>query len=129
MLTVFKIKLNKIFIYTYSLNGLNLGKIAEPLILPITIIPNTDEIILFRTTQIYLSKVALNAKTSFVAITNNLDIPDIDLSSEDDDIAFNFNKDLHISEAISYFYYGKNRVLFCLFSNGTLYRINFVKNI
>ena len=129
MLTIFKIKLNKIFIYTYSLNGLNLGKIAEPLILPITIIPNTDEIILFRTTQIYLSKVALNAKTSFVAITNNLDIPDIDLSSEDDDIAFNFNKDLHISEAISYFYDGKNRVLFCLFSNGTLYRINFVKNI
>ena len=128
LLTVFKIALNKIFIYIYSLNGLKLRKISEYLKLPITLIPNTDEIIVFRINQIYLSKVALNVKIKLSAITNNLLMPNIDITSEEEkDLAFLFNKDLNQGEAISYFYDFKNNVLFCLFSDGTLYRINLVK--
>ena len=47
---------------------------------------------------------------------------------EDNDISYTFNSDLQKNDPISYFYDVKNRVLFCLFSNGFLYRINFVKN-
>ena len=78
-----------------------------------------------------MAKVAFNEKTSLLAISNNLEVPNIDLSLKDDndnDDAFNFNKDLQENEAISYFYDSKNKVLFCLFSNGMLYRVNFVKN-
>ena len=131
ILTIWKLKTDEIFLYTYTLNGLNLSKAREPLKLPITLIPNTDEIIIFRKGNIYLAKVAFNEKTSLLAISNNLEVPNIDLSLKDDndnDDAFNFNKDLQENEAISYFYDSKNKVLFCLFSNGMLYRVNFVKN-
>ena len=130
ILTILKIKTNIIEMYTYSLNGIILGRITEPLQLPISILPNNDEIIIFRNSYIYLSKIAFNEKTSLIAITNNLAIPNIEVTSkEDDDIAFNFNEDLNKTEAISYFYDYKNTVLFCLFSNGILYRINLIRNI
>ena len=129
ILTILKIKTDEIFLYTYTLNGLKLGKIKEPLKLPITTIPNTDEIIILRKGNIYLAKIAFNEKTSILAISNNLEVPNIDWSSENEnDVAFNFNKDLQQNEGISYFYDSKNKVLFYLFSNGMLYRINFVKN-
>jgi hypothetical protein len=130
ILTVFKIKMNEIFLYTYSSNGLKLGKISVQLKLPITIIPQTDEMIIFSVANIYFAKVALNEKASLIAISKNLEISDIDSNLEEDtDIANNFNKDLHNSDPISYFYDSKNRVLFCMFANGMLYRINFVKNV
>ena len=130
ILTVFKIKMNEIFLYTYSSNGLKLGKISVQLKLPITIIPQTDEMIIFSVANIYFAKVALNEKASLIAISKNLEISDIDSNLEEDtDIANNFNKDLHNSDPISYFYDSKNRVLFCMFANGILYRINFVKNV
>ena len=79
--------------------------------------------------NIYFVKVAFNEKTSLLPISNDLDISNIGLTSEEDNsIVNNFNNDLHSSDAISYFYDSKNRVLFCLFSEGKLYRINFVKN-
>ena len=130
ILTILKIKTNIIEMYTYSLNGIILGRITEPLQLPISILPNNDEIIIFRNSYIYLSKIAFNEKTSLIAITNNSAIPNIEVTSkEDDDIAFNLNEDLNKTEAISYFYDYKNTVLFCLFSNGILYRINLIRNI
>ena len=52
--------------------------------LPITTIPNTDEIIIFRKGNIYLAKIAFNGKTSILAISNNLEVPNIDLSLKDD---------------------------------------------
>ena len=73
ILTIFKIKTNEIFIYTYSLNGLILGKIQEQLILPISIIPKTDEIIIFSLGNIYIAKIAFNEKASLITISNNLD--------------------------------------------------------
>ena len=129
ILTIFKIKTNEIFLYTYTLNGLNLAKIREQLKLPISLIPNTDEMIILSLANIYFVKVAFNEKTSLLPISNDLDISNIGLTSEEDNsIVNNFNNDLHSSDAISYFYDSKNRVLFCLFSEGKLYRINFVKN-
>ena len=60
---------------------------------------------------------------------NNLEINDIDLTiNNNEDNNSNFIKKLNLNEAISYFYDNKNQVLFCLFSNGILCRINFVKN-
>ena len=129
ILTLFKIQKNQIFIYTYSLNGLNVGKIISKLRLPISLIPNTDEIILFSLGNIYITKVAFNSKTSLSAFSNNFDLNNISLNEEEDqNIDNKFNIDLQSNDAISYFYDSKNRVLFCLFSGGKLYRINLVKN-
>ena len=129
LLTIFKTKKNEICIYSYTLNGLKLAKISEKLKLPLTIIPNTDEMIIFNIFNIYIAKVAFNEKASIVTISNNFEISNKDVTLvEDNDISYCFNEDLQKNEAISYFYDIKNRVLFCLFSNGFLYRINFVKN-
>ena len=129
LLTIFKTKTNEIFIYSYTLNGLKLAKISEKLKLPLTIIPNTDEMIVFNIFNIYITKVAFNEKASIVTISNNCEISNKDVTlEEDNDISSRFNEDLQKNDAISYFYDIKNRVLFCLFSNGFLYRINFVKN-
>ena len=127
--TITKIKTNEIFIYTYTFNGLNLGKISVQLKLPISLIPNTDEMIIFTVANIYCANVSFNEKVSLVPISNNLKINGFDLSLEDEkDMAFKFNKDFHEFSAISHFYDIKNRVLFCLFSDSSLYRINFIKN-
>ena len=129
ILTIFKIETNEIFICTYTLNGLKLGKLNEHLKLPISVIPHTDEMIIFTLHNIYLTKVSLTSKTLIKTNLNNLEINDINLNLvNDNDIVSNFNKSLNLNEAISYFYDNRNRVLFCLFSNGMLYRINFVKN-
>ena len=127
-MTIFKIKANEIFIYTYSLNGLFLRKISEQLKLPISIVPNTDEMIIFSLRNIYFVKTSFNEKASLIAISNDLNSIDL-TSDETDDICYHFNEDLQNKDAISYFYDNKNRVLFCIFSNGVLYRINFVKNV
>ena len=129
ILTILKIKLNEIFIYTYSLNGLKLGKILVQLRLPINIIPNTDEMIIFNFDNIYITKVAFNERASIITVSNDLEVSNADLTSEkDNDVSYNFNEDLRNNKVISYFYYNKDKVLFCLFSNGVLYRINFVKS-
>ena len=110
---------------------MKLGKISSKLKLPISSIPNTDEIILFGLANIYFTKVAFNEKTSLLAITNNLDYSNINagLISEDDNlIVNNFNNDLIQLNSVAYFYDSKNRILFCLFEDGILYRMNFVKN-
>ena len=128
--TITKIKTDEIFIYTYTLNGLNLGKIPALLKLPISLIPNTEEMIIFSLSNIYCATVSFNEKASLVALSNNMELVGIDLSFQDEkDVAFKFNNDLHKFAAISFFYDSKNRVLFCLFSDGSLYRINFVKNV
>ena len=129
ILTIFKTKKNAIFVYTYTLNGLNLAKISEKLKLPLTIIPNTDEMIIFNIFNIYITKISFNEKASIVTISNNFEISNKDMTfKEDNDISYSFNSDLQKNDPISYFYDVKNRVLFCLFSNGFLYRVNFVKN-
>ena len=129
ILTILKIKLNEIYIYTYSLNGLKLGKILVQLNLPINIIPKTDEMIVFNYDNIYITKVAFNEKASLITVSNDLEVSNVDLTSEkDNDVSYNFNEDLRKNKAISYFYDNKNKILFCLFSNGILYRINFVKS-
>ena len=129
LLTIFKIKKNEIFIYTYSMNGLKFGKISAQLKLPISVIPNTDEIIIFSIGNIYAAKISFNEKTSLLPFSNNFENSNIDFTSQkDDEIIKNFNNDIISKDVISYFYDSKNRMLFCLFSEGILYRINIVKN-
>ena len=111
------------------MNGLKFGKISAQLKLPISVIPNTDEIIIFSIGNIYATKISFNEKTSLLPFSNNIESSNIDfISQKDDEIIKKFNNDMISKDVISYFYDSKNRVLFCLFSEGLLYRINIVKN-
>ena len=57
LISVFKEKKSKIYIYSYSLNGIQLGKMTEQLKMPISIKPDSDEIFIFGIFNIYLVKI------------------------------------------------------------------------
>jgi WD40 repeat protein len=135
IISIFKIKSKKFLIYTYSLNGIKLGKISEQVKLPISIIPESDDIFVFGCFNIYLIKISMKEKISLIIITNDLnpcyieggkEERDIDEDEEDNDT---FNEDFCKTIPISYFYDTKNHVLFCLFANGKLHRVNLIKNM
>ena len=136
ILTVFKQIKQTVFIYIYSLNGMKLGKLAEQIKMPISIISELDEVFIFGALNMYLVKTSLKEKTSLLSITNNL-IPsyyeggkgDNSNNEEEKDKSYKFNEDLNNVTPISYFYDTKNHVLFCLFANGRLHRINIIRNI
>ena len=124
-------------IYTYSLNGIKLGKISEQVKLPISIIPESDDIFVIGCFNMYLVKISMKEKISLISITNDLNpcyiesgkedrYEDIDEEENDNDT---FNEDYCKSTPISYFYDLKNHVLFCLFANGKLHRVNLIKNM
>ena len=137
ILSVFKNKSKTFFIYTYSLNGIKLGKISEQVKLPISIIPESDDIFVIGCFNMYLVKISMKEKISLISITNDLNpcyiesgkedrYEDIDEEENDNDT---FNEDYCKSTPISYFYDLKNHVLFCLFANGKLHRVNLIKNM
>ena len=133
LISVFKVKKSKIYIYSYSLNGIKLEKITEQIKMPISIKPDSDEIFIFGIFSIYLVKITFRERSSLLSLTNNIRLgifehPSDD-SDEENDIGDNFNNDLSNSTPISYFYDVKNHVLFCMFINGKLYRINLIRNI
>jgi hypothetical protein len=133
LISVFKVKKSKIYIYSYSLNGIKLGKMTEQLKVPISIKPDSDEIFIFGILNIYLVKTTLKEKSSLLSLTNNIRYGNFEQENEDSDdeneIGENFNDDLNNRTPISYFYDVKNHVLFSLFTNGKLYRINLIKNV
>ena len=133
LISVFKEKKSKIYIYSYSLNGIQLGKMTEQLKMPISIKPDSDEIFIFGIFNIYLVKITLKEKSSLLSLTNNIRLGNIEYDNNDSDseneIGDNFNDELRNSTPISYFYDVKNHVLFSLFTNGKLYRINLIKNV
>ena len=133
ILSILKIRSKSVYIYTYSLNGMKLGKMSEQIKMPISIIPETGEIFIFGSSNIYLVKITMKEKTSLITITNDLN-PSYyegikDNSDEYEDSCNKFNDDLNNNIPISYFYDKKYHVLFCLFSNGRLHRINLIKNM
>ena len=133
LISVFKEKKSKIYIYSYSLNGIKLGKMTEQLKMPISIKPDSNEIFIFGIFNIYLVKITLKEKSSLLSLTNNIRLGNIEYDNNDSDseneIGDNFNDELRNSTPISYFYDVKNHVLFSLFTNGKLYRINLIKNV
>ena len=109
ILSVYIIKKKSSVIYKYSLNGLKLGKIDMEIKLPINAMPETDKIMIFGLSNIYLINIYSNESSSL-----------INYSLLDDNN--NGDKKYYL---ISFFCDLKNRVLFVLFSNGNLYRVNF----
>ena len=115
---------------------MKLEKLAEQIKMPITILYELDEIFIFGTFNMYLVKTTLKEKTSLLSITNDLNPSyyegekgDNSDDEEEKDKSHKFNGDLNNSTPISYFYDIKNHVLFCLFANGRLHRINIIKNM
>ena len=133
ILSVFKIKKKSVYIYTYSINGMKLAKMGERIKMPISIISETGEIFIFGSFNIYLVKITMKEKTSLIAMTNDLNLSYYEglkeSSDENEDSCDKFNSDLNNNTPISYFYDKKYHVLFCLFSNGRLHRINIIKNM
>ena len=133
IISVFKIKKKKIFIYSYSLNGIKLGKISEQIKMPISVKPDSDEIFVFGIYNMYLVKISMRERTSLISLTNDYKSGNFDQDNDDSDDEENsnnkFNEDLSKSVPISYFYDKKYHVLFCLFINGQLHRVNLIKNV
>ena len=136
ILTIFKLIKKTVYIYIYSFNGMKLGKLAEQIKMPINLISELDEIFIFGTFNMYLVKMTLKEKTSLLSITNDLypcyyegEKGGNSDEGEEKDKSYKFNEDLNNVTPISYFYDTKNHVLFCLFNNGRLYRINIIRNM
>ena len=134
IISVYKIKKKTIYIYSYSLNGLKLGKINEQIKMPISIKADSDEIFVFGNFNIYLVKASMSERTSLTSLTNNyknnFDENELDDEEEEDEQNKNlFNENLNKSVPISYFYDIKYHILFCLFENGQLHRVNLIKNV
>mgnify|MGYP002623512048 CR=1 FL=1 len=136
IISVYKIKKKTIYIYSYSLNGLKLGKINEQIKMPISIKADSDEIFVFGKNNIYLVKASMSERTSLTSLTNNYknnfdeDQDDMDDEEEEDEKDKNmFNENLNKSVPVSYFYDIKYHILFCLFENGQLHRVNLIKNV
>lgn len=136
IISVYKIKKKTIFIYSYSLNGLKLGKLSEQIKMPISIKADSDEIFVFGNFNIYLVKASMSERTSLTSLTNNYknnfdeNKDDLDDEEEEDEQDKNiFNENLNKSVPISYFYDIKYHILFCLFENGQLHRVNLIKNV
>ena len=135
ILSVFNKKRKLFYIYTYSLNGIKLGKMSEQVKMPISIIPESDDIFLYGCFNMYLVKITMKEKISLISISNDLnpcynDVEKIGDSEEDEENNNDsFNEDFSKNTPISYFYDLKNHVLFCLFSNGKLHRVNLIKNM
>ena len=136
IISVYKKKKKTIYIYSYSLNGLKLGKLNEQIKMPISIKADSDEIFVFGNFNIYLVKASMSERTSLTSLTNNYkntfdenkDILD-DEEEEDEQDKNMFNENLNKSVPISYFYDIKYHILFCLFENGQLHRVNLIKNV
>ena len=113
---------------------MKLGKFTEQIKVPISIIPEFDEIITFGSFNIYLVTISMKEKTSLITISNDL-TPNYfkgeKTNSLDEDVekSHKFNEDLYKETPISYFYDIKYHALFCLFSNGRLHRVNLIKNM
>ena len=133
IISVYKIKKKTIYIYSYSLNGIKLGKINEQIKMPISIKADSDEIFVFGNFNIYLVKASMSERTSLTSLTNNyknnFDENELDEEEEDEENKNLFNENLNKSVPISYFYDIKYHILFCLFENGQLHRVNLIKNV
>jgi len=101
--------------------------------MPISVKPDSDEIFVFGIYNMYLVKISMRERTSLISLTNDYKSGNFDQDNDDSDEEENsnnkFNEDLSKSVPISYFYDKKYHVLFCLFINGQLHRVNLIKNV
>ena len=117
-------KNERVKICTYSLNGIKLTDIKQNIILPIIVNQQTDEIVVFINCSIYNLKITFNQYTDLVLNLNenkNYDENYLDNPTK------SFIDEINQNFPISMCYDNVNKIIFCLFQNGQLYKIN-IKN-
>ena len=138
-----KIKDNIQKIVTYSANGIKLAKIKilkeeninednikEYIILPITIQQNNDNLFMFSKKSINFMKITNKNKIELIPIDENIlkalnKGESIEVVNQiKSDFIDSFKDRLKNDNVISYFYDFNNHLLYCLFSNGHVYKIN-----
>ena len=138
-----KIKNNIQKIVTYSANGIKLAKIKilkeeninednikEYINLPITIQQNNDNIFMFSKKSINFMKITNKNKIELMPIDENIlkvlnKGESIEVVNQiKSDFIDSFKDRLKNNNVISYFYDFNNHLLYCLFSNGHVYKIN-----
>ena len=132
LIIISSIQNNTMKITSYSLNGIPLGEMYEELLLPISVKMDTGEIFIFGNSKMNLVKTTLKSKTSLLTLDSDSKPKLFESGNEDDKNNSEnkmFNQDLVNSDLVAYFYDMKFHVLFCVFSNGQLYRVNIIKNI
>ena len=116
---ILKNKEKKIKINTYSLNGIKLSEVEQNISLPLVLNQQTDEII------VYIDCTLFKLKITFVEWTDLLiKLEENKNSDENNSETKNFINDINQNIPVSLFYDNILKIMFCLFQNGQLYRIN-----
>ena len=126
-------------IITYSLNGIKLSKIKifneefnndnlKYSLLPISIQQNDDNVFMFTINRINLIKISFKNKIDLLPIDDNIlrHISKVSLEEigKKNEFMYNFENILKNNLIVSYFYDFSKHLLYCLFNNGYLYRVN-----
>ena len=128
-------------IITYSVNGIKLSKnkifneeynsdYLKYSLLPITIQQNDDNIFMFTINGIHLTKITFKNKIDLLPIDekvlkqkNNGESRD-EIYHKNSEFRFNLEQTLNNNIIVSYFYDFSKHLLYCLFSNGHLFKVN-----
>ena len=128
-------------IVTYSVNGIKFSKIKilnegnnedinDNVILPIFLQQNNDNIFMFSKNKINYIKITCKNKIELLPIDENIlkiinkgESNEI-INQKKSDFIDDFNQNLKNRNIVSYFYDFHEHLLFCLFNNGQLYRMN-----
>jgi hypothetical protein len=127
-------------IITYSLNGIKLSKIKifneefnndnlKYSLLPISIQQNDDNVFMFTINRINLIKITFKNKIDLFPIDDNIlkhisKIDSLEEITKNNEFIYNFENILKNNLIVSYFYDFSKHLLYCLFNNGYLYRVN-----
>jgi hypothetical protein len=134
--------INKIIqkIITYSVNGIKLSKIKinneeynndnlKYSLLPISIQQNDDNVFMFTINRINLIKITFKNKIDLFPIDDNIlkhksKVDSLEEITKNNEFIYNFENILKNDLIASYFYDFSKHLLYCLFNNGYLYRVN-----
>ena len=110
----------RIKIRTYSLNGIRLTDLQQNIPLPIIVNQQTDEIIVYINCSIYKIKITFNQYNDLVLNLNE----NKNDENNSDNPAKKFIEEINKNFPTSLCYDHALKIIFCLFQNGQLYRIN-----
>jgi len=127
-------------IITYSVNGIKLSKIKilneefnndnlKYSLLPISIQQNDDNIFMLTINRINLIKITFKNKIDLLPIDDNIlkhinKVESLEEITKKNEFMYNFENILKNNIIVSYFYDFSKHLLYCLFSNGYLFRVN-----
>ena len=116
-----KNKDKKIKINTYSINGIKLSDLEQNISMPIILLPQTDEIIVFIDCYLYKLKITFKEFTDLLGkLTENKNYDE----NDDENPTKKFINEINQIIPISLHYDYILKIFICLLQNGQLYRIN-----